>query len=277
MFRTLSNTAKAGIFIAGVLLISFTTAGIAGGLILAVSPLLMVLLMMLVITRDGYHKAAWRDIGLAPLGLRWWPVTLLVTTGVSALSYAGVVGLGAASFGISAEAGSNLLSLCISGPILAFTEEIGWRGYLQSHLSQRFSRLWSWLIVAVVWICWHLPYILFTPFYHAEGNRVLVLMLFASSVFAFSILFGFLRDRSGSVWPAVLAHFGHNAAFAWIGTDLIHTEQPVLVSEYLAGDTGLLVLLGTVLSAGLLLYWNRHDRAGHGVRSTSGSANPVRF
>lgn len=257
MFRTLSSTAKASVFIVGVLLISVTTAGVAGGLILAVSPLLMTLLMMFVITRDGYSKAGWQTIGFTRLGLRWWPVTLLVTAGVSALSFAGAVGLGAASFAVAPGAGPDLLSLCISGPILAFAEEIGWRGYLQSHLTSRIGRGWSWIVVGAVWVCWHLPYILFTPYYHTDGNRLLVLMLFTSSVFAFSILFGLLRDRSGSMWVAVLAHFGHNAAFAWIGADLIRTSQPVLVNEYLAGDTGLLVLIGTALSALLLMLLGR--------------------
>lgn len=259
MFTHLSSSTKASIFIVGVLLISLATANVAGGLILAVSPLLMTLVMMFIVTRDGYSKPAWRSIGITRLGLRWWPVTLLATAGVSALTFAGTVGVGAASFTLTPEAGPNLLSLCISGPILAFVEEIGWRGYLQSHLSERLSPIWSWLIVGAVWVCWHLPYILFTPYYHTDGNRILVLMLFTASVFAFSILFGFLRDRSGSVWPAVLAHFGHNAAFAWIGTDLITTENPVVVNEYLAGDTGLFVLLGTALSATLLLLWQRRS------------------
>ncbi len=253
MFPSLSGTTKAGIFIAGVLLISLTTAGVFGGLILAVSPLLMTLLMMFVVTRDGYSREGWRTIGVTRLGLKWWPVTLLATAGVSALTYTAVVALGAASFTVAPGAGADLLSLCISGPILAFAEEIGWRGYLQSHLAPRIGQPWSWIVVGAVWVCWHLPYILFTPYYHTDGNRVLVLLLFTGSVFAFSILFGVLRERSGSVWVAVLAHFGHNAAFAWIGSDLITTNRPVVVEEYLAGDTGLLVLLGTAISAALLL------------------------
>lgn len=257
MFRTLSPTAKALTFIAGVLLLSLTTAGIAGGLILAVSPLLMTLVMMFVITRDGYTRGGWRAIGITRLGLRWWPVTLLATAGVSALTYAAVIGIGAARFAVSPIAGADLLSLCISGPILAFAEEVGWRGYLQSHLAPRLGALWSWIVIGAVWVCWHLPYILFTPYYHTDGNRIIVLMLFSGSVLAFSILFGALRERSGSLWVAVLAHFGHNAAFAWISSDLITTTQPVTVNEYLAGDTGLLVLLATGLSATLILRY-RH-------------------
>ncbi len=253
MFRSLSGLTKAGIFIVGVLLISLMTAGVLGGLILAVSPLLMTLLMMFVVTRDGYSREGWRTIGVTRLGLRWWPVTLVATAGVSALTYAAVIALGAASFAVAPAAGPDLLSLCISGPILAFAEEIGWRGYLQSHLAPRIGQLWSWIVVGVVWVCWHLPYILFTPNYHTDGNRAVVLLLFTGSVFAFSILFGALRARSGSVWVAVLAHFGHNAAFAWIGSDLITTNRPVLVEEYLAGDTGVFVLIGTALTAALLI------------------------
>lgn len=55
-----------------------------------------------------------------------------------------------------------------------------------------------------------------------------------------------LRTRSDSVWPVVLAHFAHNATFAWIGSALLLTDHPVLVDEYLAGDTGLFVLIGTL-------------------------------
>jgi len=279
MFRNLSSTAKACIFIVGVLLISLTTAGIAGGLILAVSPLLMTLLMMFVVTRDGYSRAGWRTIGITRLGLRWWPVTLLVTAGVSALTFAGAVGLQFAVFSVAPTAASDLISLCISGPILAFAEEIGWRGYLQSHLAPRLGQAWSWIVIGAVWVCWHLPYILFTPYYHTDGNRAVVLMLFTSSVFAFSVLFGLLRDISGSLWVAVLAHFGHNAAFAWIGTDLIRATDPVAVDEYFAGDTGLLVFIGTALSAVVLIVWRRRARSvralnGHG-RTGRGRPDPA--
>ena len=269
MFPSLSHAAKAWIFIAGVLAIAWTTAGIAGGLVLAVSPLLMTMLMMFVITRDGYSRAGWRQIGFLRMGFRWWPLTLLVTAGVSALSFAIAVGMGAASLdGLAPTAGPDLLSLCISGPILAFAEEVGWRGYLQSHLREKVGRAWSWTIVGAVWVVWHLSYILLTPFYHADGDRALVLTLFTASVFAFSVLFGFLRDASGSMWVAVLAHFAHNAAFAWIGADVITANDPIVVNEYIAGDTGAVVLLGTAVSAAVLIWHARR-------RSRAAAAAPV--
>lgn len=260
MFARLSDRASSAVFVILVLAVSAGTATIADGLVLAVSPLLVVLLMMLVVTRDGYRAEGWRRLGLTRAGARWWPFTLLATAGVSAVSYLLVVAFGAASFTApTGTAWDDLRSLCITGPILAFAEEIGWRGYLQPRLSSWMGS-WSLLAVGVVWIAWHLPYILLTPSYHAEGNRALVLALFAGSVLAFSVLFGMLRELSGSVWPAVLAHFAHNATFAWVGSALVTTADPVLVNEYLAGDTGLLVLLGTGVCAAGLAVWAARRR-----------------
>ncbi len=171
---------------------------------------------------------------------------------MSVLATAGVVTCGLARPALPGGAWlSDAVALCVTGPVLAFAEELGWRGYLLPRL------LWlgegmALLVSGVVWVGWHLPYILLTPYYHADGNRALVLALFAGSVLAFSVLFGRLRLRSGSLWPVVLGHFAHNAAFAWIGAHAIATTHPVVVTEYLAGDTGLFVLLGTAFSALLL-------------------------
>jgi membrane protease YdiL (CAAX protease family) len=181
--------------------------------------------------------------------VRCWPLAVASTVGVSLLATAGVVVLGFARF--SAPAGSwlpDLLALCVTGPVLAFAEEIGWRGYLQPRLAFLGERA-AMLVVGVVWIGWHLPYILFTPYYHSDGNRVLVLGSFSLSVIAFSFLFGYLRIMSASLWPVVLAHFAHNAGFAVLTTYLISTDQPVVVDEYLSGDTGLFVFLGTAAFA----------------------------
>lgn len=264
MFRTLSDRASGLMFVVVVLAVSLCTTRIAGGLVLAISPLLVTLLMMLVVTRDGWSRDGWRRLGLGRLGLRSWPAALAATAGVSVLAAALVVVTGAARFGTPHGSWlTDLLLLCLTGPVLAFAEEIGWRGYLQ-------PRLRSSLVIGVVWIAWHLPYILLTPYYHAEGNRILVLGLFTGSVLAFSVLFGALRERTGSVWPAVLAHFAHNAAFAWLATHVLRTGDPTVVNEYLAGDTGLLVLLGTAVAALLI------GRAtARGSRPAPGPADPA--
>lgn len=267
MFRTLSDRVAALTFIVLVLGVSLATARVLDGLILALSPLLVTLFMQLVLTRGG-----WRRLGIGRLGLRDWPVALATTTGVSVLAAAGVVVCGLARFTTPGGSWqSDALALCVTGPVLAFAEEIGWRGYLLPRL------LWlgegaALLVSGVVWVGWHLPYILLTPNYHADGNRALVLTLFTGSVLAFSVLFGRLRLRSGSLWPAVLGHFAHNATFAWLAAHALSTTHPVVAGEYLAGDTGLFVLLGTAFSA-LLLGHQHQQCAGTAVSSAPHSSS----
>ncbi|GAA3336231.1 hypothetical protein GCM10020358_07570 [Amorphoplanes nipponensis] len=248
MFATLSDRTASIVFVLLVLGVSLGTANVAGGLILAFSPLLVVLAMLLVVTREGYARDGWARLGTGRLGLRSWPLTIATTAGVCVLATLGVVALGFARFTVPPQPWlTDVLALCVAGPILAFAEEIGWRGYLQPRLAFLGERA-AMLTVGVVWIGWHLPYILLTPYYHSEGNRVLVLTLFGGSVLAFSFLFGYLRTVSASVWPAVLAHFAHNATFAAL-TIPVATGRPVLVNEYLSGDTGLFVLAGTAACA----------------------------
>lgn len=248
MFATLSDRTSSIVFVLLTLGVSLATADVAGGLVLAFSPLLVVLVMLLVVTREGRSRAGWRRLGTGRLGLRHWPLAIVTTAGVCVLATAGVVGLGLARF--AAPQGpwlTDVIGLCVAGPILAFAEEIGWRGYLQPRLAFLGGRT-AMLAVGVVWIGWHLPYVLGTPYYHSDGNRFLVLTLFSGSVIAFSFLFGYLRTVSGSVWPAVLAHFAHNATFAAL-TLAVVTERPTVVDEYLSGDTGLFVLLATAACA----------------------------
>ncbi|MDI6097030.1 CPBP family intramembrane metalloprotease [Actinoplanes sp. NEAU-A12] len=254
MFANLSGRAAAATFIVLVLAMSAATATIAEGLILAISPAIVVLLMMLVVTREGHSRAGWRRLGLGSLGLRSWPLAFLTTAGVSLLAVGAVVLLGFARFTTPDGAWrGDLLALCVTGPVLALAEELGWRGYLQPRLGFLGERA-AMLVVGLVWAAWHVPYIVFTPYYHADGARWLVLPLFTGSVIAFSFLIGRLRTMSGSVWPAVLAHFAHNASFAMLSTHAITTDRPVLVNEYLAGDSGLFVLLGTAGCIALIAF-----------------------
>jgi len=244
----LSDRAASIVFVLLVLGVSPATADVAGGLILALSPLLVVLVMLLLVTREGYTRDGWRRLGMGRLGLRYWPLTIATTAGVCLLATVWVVALGFGRFAAPQQPWlADVLALCAAGPVLGFAEEIGWRGYLQPRLAFLGERA-AMLTVGVVWIGWHLPYILSTPNYHSDGNRVVVLTLFSGSVIAFSFLIGYLRTMSASVWPAVLAHFAHNATFAAL-TIPIATERPVVVNEYLSGDSGLFVLLGTTACA----------------------------
>ncbi len=253
-----ADRAQSLTFVVLVLVVAWAAAPLADGLVLALSPLLVTVVMV----AGSSRRSRSRDLrlGVRSAGWPWWWVALGSTAGVTSIAYLLLLGVGLVEpRAADQQTAVDLLVLIVTGMVLAFCEEIGWRGYLQPRVAGWAGRRGSYLVVGAVWVGWHLAYIARTDGYHADGNRLVVLTLFSLSVMAFAIVFGELRDRSGSVWPAVVAHMAHNVAFAWLGTSMLRTEHPVVVEEYLVGDTGLLVLVGTVLVALALL---RHGGVG---------------
>src|SRR4051794_22551313 len=149
MFTKLTDTNKAAIFTVLVLCLAVGAASLIRFLNISSDPLIFsvwsctptvaTLIMLLVVTRDGYTKEGWKSLGLHRLGLSvWWiafGLTLLITVAASAIVWATPL----ASF-TWPEGG-------IIDPILSFfilfgmtvlwfglAEEIGMRGYLQPRL-----------------------------------------------------------------------------------------------------------------------------------------------
>jgi uncharacterized protein len=63
---------------------------------------------------------------------------------------------------------------------------------------------------------------------------------------AASLVYGYLRLYTGSVWPASLEHSVHNAVWEALGAFTV-TSYSVIVNKYLVGDFGLLILVGAVI------------------------------
>jgi uncharacterized protein len=265
MFTKLTDTSKAAIFavlvlcmaVGAALLIRFV--GISSDPVVfsiwSCTPTVATLIMLLVVTRDGYSKEGWKSLGLHRLGLNvWWiafGLTLLITVAASAVVWATPL----ASFTMP-EGG-------IIDPILSFfivfgmvvvwfglAEEIGMRGYLQPRLMS-LGRTRALLLVGLVFATWHMPLIFLAPA-AAEfptGNLLLFFPLFYGTFIAASFFFGYMRIYTGSTWPASIAHAVHNAAWNVLGALTLITASPVLVNVYLVGDFGLLILIGTALGA----------------------------
>ncbi|QTV79895.1 CPBP family intramembrane glutamic endopeptidase [Microbacterium sp. NIBRBAC000506063] len=121
----------------------------------------------------------------------------------------------------------------ILNSVLAFGEEIGWRGWLVPALRP----LGTWpalLLSGAIWGLWHSPIILLG--YNFGRTDVVGVLLMTGGCVAWGVLFGWLRLRTGSVWPAVFAHGALNAA---AGMVLLFAAPGEAIDLALAGPLGL--------------------------------------
>jgi len=262
MFTKLTDTNKAAIFSVLVLCLSLGAAlvirflelppGLAMWTLWSITPTVAALIMLLVVTRDGYSKEGWKSLGLHRLGLNvWWiafGATLLITVAASAIVWATPL----ASFtmpegGILNVVINFLISFAIAALTFALAEEIGMRGYLQPRLMS-LGRTRALLLVGLVWATWHMPLYYFVAKLFPVGNVLLFVPLFYGTIVAASFFFGYLRIYTGSIWPASIAHSVHNTAWSTL-TAFTVTSSAGLVNLYLVGDYGILILIGTVIGA----------------------------
>lgn len=221
------------------------------------TPLVAVLLMMLVMTRDGYTREGWKVLGLHRLGLRSWPLAILAPLVVLGCTYGIVWGTGIgypdwSRLGGAPDAG-DLLRILVSIIIgYALAEEIGWRGYLLPHLLP-LGRTPAMLLSGLLHGIYHLPLMLMTPFYHASGNRFIVVILFLITMTLAGVAYGYLRLTSGSVWPPTITHNAFNMIWEIFTTATVAGASPLLL-EYLAGESGILTIIGLAILAAWLIY-----------------------
>src|ERR1051326_7873982 len=88
-------------------------------------------------------------------------------------------------------------------------EEIGWRGFLFPSLFRLMGPTSAILISGLIWGFWHYPGILGAN-YNSGGPPWVAIVCFTWLVVAGAAIFGWLRVKSGSVWPAAIAHGSHN-------------------------------------------------------------------
>jgi uncharacterized protein len=91
-------------------------------------------------------------------------------------------------------------------PVL-WGEEFGWRGYLQRRLFAD-RPLLAAVATGIIWAVWHFP--LIVRGYNYPDHPWLGTLIFPVSLVLTSIVFGWLRERSGSIWAASLAHSATN-------------------------------------------------------------------
>ena len=162
----------------------------------------------------GFAGDGWKDLGIKPNfkgnGL-WYLISILVYPVCIIL----IVGIGRA-FGVItfSELSEEALETMIQGTITMLImqmiknlfEEFAFRGYLAPKMyTLKMNTFLSHGIVGLIWGLWHLPYIRYITPYTTESLVTLV-PRFVVGAIAASIVYGEIRLKTNSVWPAWLMH-----------------------------------------------------------------------
>jgi uncharacterized protein len=139
----------------------------------------------------------------------------------------------------------------ISSMSHALGEEIGWRGFLVPELSKTMSFTATALISGVVWACWHYPILIWGD-YNAGTPTWFGLTCFTVMVIGDSVIFAWIRLKSGSVWTGAILHASHNLYVQAIFTPLTRNtgKTPWFIDEFGA-------VLPLVVAAFAIYFWSR--------------------
>ncbi|HZR99226.1 MAG TPA: CPBP family intramembrane glutamic endopeptidase [Chloroflexota bacterium] len=147
----------------------------------------------------------------------------------------------------------------VVGPFLnvpaTIGEELGWRGYLWARLKPLGPRRAA-VLIGLIWGGWHAP--LIAMGYNYPDAPLLGPLLMTGFTVVYGVILGWLRARSGSVWPAALAHGAINAEALAVAVFLTPASR-------LAGaPIGVVALAPAAVCAAWLLWrgrWTPPERA----------------
>lgn len=192
--------------------------------------------MIRLVARLRHAPANPYPLGLRRAGFHYWPAAVLLPMGAMAASFGLAYLFGVVRF-------DGLLGQLIFSPlnivlmtVLVLGEEIGWRSYLLPRLASIMPVRRASVVTGFLQGLFHLPLLLLTPSYDGDGSRWIVVPGVVCTLTAAGAVFGWLRTRSGSLWPAAIAHATVNTFI--IGAPVLVTKNPDLAA-YLTGEGGI--------------------------------------
>lgn len=147
-------------------------------------------------------------LGLYPADFKNFSAFRMVLNGQ--LAATGVYGLPMPIEALVALQFLNVLVGAFINLVPALGEELGWRGWLLPRLVG-YGPVTAIVLSGAIWGAWHAPLILLGYNYPLAPGWLGVLSMMGMCTLVGAV-FGWLRLRSESVWPAALAHGTFNAA-----------------------------------------------------------------
>ncbi|MEM7349042.1 MAG: CPBP family intramembrane glutamic endopeptidase [Chloroflexota bacterium] len=212
-------------------------------------------LMMRFIVRDKVNlgfRPAFKGNGV------WYALSLLIYPLSFTFVLAVGVAVGASTLNNVSDANflTAMVPIAVISFIFAFFEEVGWRGYLTPKIHHLKADLLGYALAGLIWASWHLPYMHILWSHTTEDMATLLPRFILGTIISF-ILYGEIRRRTGSVWPAVLMHgLGNTLASTLLAG---YVDSPAFVSltpgwEWLSsfGVEGVLMMTIFALIGGVL-------------------------
>ena len=122
-------------------------------------------------------------------------------------------------------------------------EELGWRGVLQPAMefeTKSFFR--TCLFIGVIWSTWHLP-INLSGYNDSLHPLWSTFVFFPFYVIGHVFAYGWLTKKSGSVWPAAIAHMSNNS---------IQSGQIMKADSWLSEQ--IVTIIGMTITVGIIFY-----------------------
>lgn len=161
------------------------------------------------------------------VGLRYFLAALLIPPAMMIVRLGLILLLGGdlqthiAANGFMAVLGLFMISFLVSGG----QEELGFRGFAQPKLQEKFSPVITSLIIGVLWFFWHLPLYIWIPSASQYGQS-LVFGLLAQISFCFT--FTWIYNRTKSILLPMLLHATINSLGSILLVDVSGSQALII-------------------------------------------------
>lgn len=148
-----------------------------------------------------------------------------------------------ASFLPDLSLGQFFIFLLVLAPFFhlfnATGEEVFWRGYLLSGLTEHFGESKAVFLSGLFWGIWHIPMVVFLNWVFPQV--ILGSVLFTIAMITWGYTFAYIRIRSKSLWPPILMHATANAFVIGCYDSITVNEFNIYTSPW--GILGIMITL----------------------------------